>query len=100
MIRSGRMERLDRQRRLELEHTGSHLDENFIGRCIKYQLSKREIQVARLHCEGLTYEQIGEHLFIGKRTVDTYVQRIYFKTQVNNKINLQRKLSYGYALTS
>ena len=100
MIRSGRMERLEKQRKLELECSGSLLDANFLERCARYQLSKREIQVARLHCEGLTYEQIGENLLIGKRTVDTYVQRIYFKTEVNKKINLQRMLGYGNALTS
>ncbi|ETZ19182.1 helix-turn-helix transcriptional regulator [Pedobacter sp. V48] len=94
MIRSGRRERLDKHRKLELERSGTLLNAEFMERCENYHLSKREIQVARLHCEGLTYEQIGENLFIGKRTVDTYVQRIYFKTLVNNKINLRKALGY------
>jgi len=95
MVRSGRMERLDKQRRHEMEDAGKMRTPDFNGICQKYNLSQREIQVARLHCDGLTYEQIGENLFIGKRTVDTYVQRIYTKTEVNTKINLQKKLRYG-----
>ena len=95
MVRSGRIERFEKQRKLEMEISGEILNADFLDLCSVYHLSDREIQVARLHCEGLTYEQIGESLFIGKRTVDTYVQRIYFKTEVNTKINLQKKLGYG-----
>lgn len=95
MLRSGRIERLDKQRMLELESSGEIQQPDFLERCAKYSLSKREVEVARLHCQGLTYEQIGESLFIGKRTVDTYVQRIYLKTGVNTKINLQKTLGFG-----
>ncbi|TCD03159.1 helix-turn-helix transcriptional regulator [Pedobacter psychroterrae] len=95
MLRSGRMERLDKQRMLELESSGDNQHADCLKLCAKYNLSKREVEVARLHCQGLTYEQIGEKLFISKRTVDTYVQRIYFKTGVNTKITLQKKLGFG-----
>lgn len=95
MFRSGRMERIDKQRLLEFGFSGETKQADFLELCAKYNLSKREMEVSRLHCLGLTYEQIGESLFISKRTVDTYVQRIYFKTGVNTKINLQRKLGFG-----
>lgn len=94
MVRSGQAERLERQRMLELESSGELQNTDFIEMCEKYNLSEREIQVAKLHCEGLTYDQIGERLFISKRTVDTYVQRIYYKTEVNSKIYLQKILRH------
>ena len=98
MVRSGRMERVDKQRKLELERAGGEENSCFLVLCAKFHLSEREVQVARLHCQGLTYEQIGESLFIAKRTVDTHVQRIYLKTGVNTKINLQKTLGFGKIL--
>jgi len=96
MIRSGRMERMEKERKLAMDVQD---EECFTQNCTRNGLSKREAEVAELHCQGLTYEQIAEHLFIAKRTVDTHVQRIYFKTAVNRKIDLQRKLGYGLNLS-
>jgi len=96
MIRSGRMERMEKERQLEMNAWDEQQKADFTESCLKNRLSKREAEVAELHCQGLTYEQIAENLFIGKRTVDTHVQRIYFKTEVNRKIDLQKKLGYWF----
>ncbi|MQA12050.1 MAG: LuxR family transcriptional regulator [Pseudonocardiaceae bacterium] len=40
------------------------------------QLSERELQVARLVVEGLTYKQVGARLFISAKTVEHHVARM------------------------
>ena len=57
-----------------------------------FNYSKREGEVARLLCQGLTYRGIGEKLYISENTVDNTVQKIYVKTGVKSKIELIRKI--------
>lgn len=40
------------------------------------QLSDREVQVARLVVEGLTYKEVGARLFISAKTVEHHIARI------------------------
>jgi DNA-binding CsgD family transcriptional regulator len=56
-------------------------------------LSPRERQVARLAAEGRTAREIGEHLFIGERTVETHLANVYAKLGVRSKIELARRAS-------
>ena len=53
-----------------------------------YNLSTREMEVAKLVCEGLKYKEIVEKLFIAERTVTEHVQNIFKKVEVTNKIEL------------
>jgi DNA-binding CsgD family transcriptional regulator len=39
-------------------------------------LSERELEVGRLILDGLTYRQIGEHLYISAKTVENHVARM------------------------
>ncbi len=55
-------------------------------------LSPRELEVAGLLLEGLTYQEIGERLFISLATVKTHVDRIYKKTGAGNKMELANLL--------
>ena len=43
------------------------------------ELSEREIEVVRLCAKGLSAREIGEKLYIGKRTVETHKERIFLK---------------------
>jgi len=59
---------------------------SFIQR--KYQLTSREIQVAKLICQGLTYVEIAEELKIKTGTVKTHLRNNYRKIRVNTKIQM------------
>ena len=54
-------------------------------------LTQREHQVADLAVDGLTARQIGEHLFIGVRTVETHLANIYAKVGVRSRVELLRR---------
>jgi predicted ATPase/DNA-binding CsgD family transcriptional regulator len=51
-------------------------------------LGKREADVARLVAEGLSNKQIGAHLFISERTVDSHVRSILNKLGVNSRAQI------------
>lgn len=48
-------------------------------------LTKREQKVAELLCQGLSYQAIGEELFISFHTVKNHVQNIFSKYGVNSR---------------
>ena len=49
-------------------------------------LSEREIDVLRLLADGLPSREIGEKLYISKRTVDFHLAHIYEKLEVHNRV--------------
>lgn len=54
-------------------------------------LSDRERDVAVLAARGDTAREIGEHLFIGRRTVETHLANVYLKLGVASKRELVRR---------
>jgi len=54
-------------------------------------LSIRETEVLNFISLGLTQEQIAKELFISISTVKRYVESIYLKLDVNNKISAIKK---------
>ena len=48
-------------------------------------ISQREIEVVRLHVEGLSQDEIGERLFISGRTVHNHFTNIYHKLGFTGK---------------
>ena len=54
------------------------------------ELSVREIEVLKLVATGMSYKQIGVHLFISHRTVQNHVQNTLKKLQLHNRIELVR----------
>jgi DNA-binding CsgD family transcriptional regulator len=53
-----------------------------------HALTHRERQVIEMAARGLTARQIGERLFIGRRTVETHLARAYEKVGVRSKKHL------------
>ena len=51
-------------------------------------LSEREMEILLLICKGYSNQEIGEELFISKRTVDKHRANILFKTNCKNTANL------------
>ena len=54
------------------------------------ELTSREIEVLKLVATGMSYKQIGVHLFISHRTVQNHVQNTLNKLQLHNRIELVR----------
>lgn len=54
-------------------------------------LTPREREVAGLAVEGLTAREIAERLFIGRRTVETYLATAYAKLGVGSRLELVRR---------
>jgi len=53
-----------------------------------HPLSRREVEVAVLIAQGLTSKEVGRKLFIERGTVDTHVQHIYNKLQIESRPQL------------
>jgi DNA-binding NarL/FixJ family response regulator len=51
-----------------------------------YNMTQRELQIAKYVCHGLSNQQIAGNLKIQQGTVKTHMRNIYRKTWVNNKI--------------
>lgn len=53
-------------------------------------LTKREIEVTRLICEGMSSKMISEHLFISVNTVETHRTKILMKLNVKNSVGIMK----------
>ncbi|MDQ0785254.1 DNA-binding CsgD family transcriptional regulator [Streptomyces sp. B3I8] len=51
-------------------------------------LSRRERQVLAHMADGLTYDEIAQHMALSRHTVDTYIRRIRAKTGARNRMQL------------
>jgi DNA-binding CsgD family transcriptional regulator len=54
-------------------------------------LTRREHEVARLAATGMSAREIGESLFVGKRTVESHLASVYAKLGVESKLQLVRR---------
>ena len=57
----------------------------------QYHMSPRELQVAKLVCQGFNNEEIGKALKIKPGTVKTHLRNVYRTVRVENKITLLLK---------
>jgi DNA-binding NarL/FixJ family response regulator len=62
---------------------------SFIRR--QYSMSPRELQVARLVCEGFNNDEIAGSLKITQGTIKTHIRNIYRRVRVKNKIEMLLK---------
>ncbi|RKY08878.1 MAG: helix-turn-helix transcriptional regulator, partial [Planctomycetota bacterium] len=52
----------------------------------RYKITPRELEIAKLVCQGLSNERIADRLRIRTGTVKVHIRNIYRKTWVENKI--------------
>jgi DNA-binding CsgD family transcriptional regulator len=58
----------------------------YVQRC--YQLSPRELQVAKRICRGFGNEEVAREMQISSGTVKTHLRNIYRRIRVTNKIGM------------
>jgi DNA-binding CsgD family transcriptional regulator len=54
----------------------------------QYCMSLRELQVAKLVCQGFNNEEIASSLKIKQGTIKTHMRNIYRRTRVKNRIEM------------
>ena len=54
----------------------------------RYDLTKRETDIALCVCQGLTNEEIGQKLYISRFTVEAHLRNIFSKTGVKHRAGL------------
>jgi DNA-binding CsgD family transcriptional regulator len=54
----------------------------------EYHLTRREIDIVRCVCQGLTNDEIGKRLYISRFTVETHLKNIFDKTGVKHRAGL------------
>lgn len=60
-------------------------------------LSPQELQIARMAASGLTNREIGQQLYISRRTVGSYLYRIFPKLGISSRSELRVALGRGSA---
>lgn len=68
------------------------LETNVWRKSEKLKLSKREIEILRLHAQGLTINEIADKIFVAADTVKYYRRRIFERLGVSNMVEA---LSYA-----
>jgi DNA-binding CsgD family transcriptional regulator len=64
------------------------VDLSFEEFCDKFEVSPREMDIAREICNGLSNREISDKLFISLQTVKDHTHRIYIKTNVKSRVQL------------
>lgn len=82
------MERADYFNAWAKDSQHSEIDNEQLHIFLKYQMSKREIEVCKLLLQGYTMRQISGILSIAYPTVNTYCTSIYRKTKINSRAEL------------
>jgi DNA-binding CsgD family transcriptional regulator len=57
------------------------------------QLTPQELQIARMAAEGLSNQEIGQKLFLSRRTVGSHLYRLFPKLQITSRYQLRDVLS-------
>jgi len=71
-----------------LERVAEKHSLNYKSVAERFTLSKREVEVVRLVCEGCTNREIGEKLYISEHTVKDHIKNIMRKMEVASRNEL------------
>jgi len=71
-----------------LERVAEKHSLNYESVAERFTLSKREVEVVRLICEGCTNREIGEKLYISEHTVKDHIKNIMRKMEVASRNEL------------
>jgi DNA-binding CsgD family transcriptional regulator len=63
-------------------------DLSFEEFCKKFEVSRRETDIVREICNGLSNKEISDKLFISLQTVKDHTHRIFIKTNVRSRVQL------------
>ncbi len=66
----------------------------------KYGLSKKEVDIVRLICQGVPRSELAEALYIGNNTLKNYLSNIYQKMEISSYGDLLNLLIPYYEMTS
>ena len=61
------------------------------------QLTPQELQIAQLAAKGMTNREIGQMLYVSRRTVSSHLYRIFPKLGVTSRAELRDVLEHGIA---
>ena len=75
----------------ELRATGEHARRRTVE--TMSQLTAQEAQIARLAYEGHSNPEIGARLFISPRTVEYHLHKVFTKTNISSRTQLDGVLS-------
>jgi len=64
----------------------------------KNLLTEREIVILRLFCQGLTYKEIGQKLFISPRTVETHKKNILSKLRLKSTAEMVKYAFHNHLI--
>ena len=59
------------------------------------QLTPQELQIALMAAEGLSNQEIGQKLYLSRRTIGTHLYRLFPKLQITSRRQLREALGLG-----
>jgi signal transduction histidine kinase/DNA-binding NarL/FixJ family response regulator len=77
---------------LNSENSTFTIDSKFDQNIRLFNLTNREIEIAKLIFKGKTYKEIASELFISEKTVTKHIQNMFEKADVSNKVGFINKL--------
>jgi DNA-binding CsgD family transcriptional regulator len=89
------VEAFDRRAERELLATGEHVRKRVVE--TPEDLTAQEAQIARMARDGISNGEIGERLFISRRTVEYHLSKVFTKLGISSRHELQRVLPHDPA---